>query len=146
MLFFGIMTQTPSSPEEYSTLIKVLLRPTLSIRYPTSAQLYAFHRANGIVRPIPDHTELQLIAARKVMRMESASRAIPASRACGPSPSVLADDESRLVVAKRPQLEAWCQQLGLSYVPHPSNPGLTAMRTRNALTVYLRRGGRLPPS
>lgn len=140
--FFGIMTQTPSSPEEYSTLIKVLLRPTLSIRYPTSAQLYAFHRANGIVRPIPDSSELQVIAARKVMRMQARPQQ-PVLKAPGASPSVLAD-EARIREMKGSEVVVLAEKLGLKFERHAINNGLTCMRARNCLYSFIRGGGSLP--
>ena len=134
-------TQTPTLPEEYSTLIKVLLRPTLSIRYPTTAQLYAFHRANGIVRPIPDHTELQLIAARKVMRMQARPQQ-PISKAPGASPSVLAD-EARVREMKGSGVVILAERLGLKFERHATNNGLTCMRARNLLYSHIKSGGKL---
>lgn len=51
--------------------------------------------------------------------------------------------EARIREARGPELLALMATAGLTVESHPSNAGITAMRRKNALLAYVRRGGSL---
>lgn len=52
--------------------------------------------------------------------------------------------ETRLTTMKGAEALVLCKTLGLNVEPHPTNPGITAMRAKNKLAFHLRQGGALP--
>lgn len=56
----------------------------------------------------------------------------------------LEHDLGTIAAWKSLQLQQFATANGLEFIPHPTNPGLTAMRARNAIANWLRRGNTLP--
>lgn len=114
-----------------------------SVVLPSDREVQRLHRMLKIPSPIPtpEHWELFLLRALRNRANRVVERAEPST----PQPateelSPVALLEARIRQMPSSEVRRVAAELALSYEPHPTNPGLTAMRARNALYAAVRRG------
>jgi hypothetical protein len=116
-------------------------------------------KRDGQPGPVPDvHAMGPAIRAemgkfQRQMRIEENRRAMlapdetpaPARVVAPPAPAKTKEgDEARVAMMKGAEALALVAKHKLAWPgPHPTNPGITAMRAKNALYVFVRRGGSL---
>jgi hypothetical protein len=127
-----------------------------SIRMVTQREVYRRWKKDGQPGPVPDLSkvggELQQALAKRARQVwkDEALRAMlsPSPAEAAPEPARAAPtkegDEARVAMMKGAEALALVAKHGLAWPgPHPTNPGITAMRAKNALYTHVRHGGSL---
>ncbi len=141
--------------EEAFNLVKVARDPysgLYSLEMPGRRAIQSMFNDLHIRAPVPDDSDpfwselSAMVSARMATLRSIADKLYPlhdssqmASTFSAPAPS-LSQDEAEVKQMKGSEALAAASRLGLRVNPHPTNPGISAMRAKNALYAAFRKG------